>query len=118
MQLKESGGWIAMLGQRLAEIRKDNDDRQEDLAKKLSVSKFTVSSWEQGKSCPPVDVVIRICNLYDVSADYLLGLIDWDISYEATRRQEEFTPEEYALIRNFEDFIRFQRNSKNGSRGN
>ena len=41
-----------MVGERLAEIRKDHDDTQAALAKKLNVSVTTVRSWEQEKSSP------------------------------------------------------------------
>ena len=36
-----------MVGERLAEIRKDHNDTQAVLAKKLNVSVTTVRSWEQ-----------------------------------------------------------------------
>ena len=62
-----------MIGERLAEIRKDHGDTQQTLADKLQVSKFTVSNWEQEKSEPDHEMLIQICKLYFVSADYLLG---------------------------------------------
>ena len=101
-----------MFGQRLSDIRKDNGDRQEDLAEKLCVSKHTVSSWEQGKSMPPTETVKRICEIYDVSADFLLGIIDWDAAYEACRRQSDFTPEEQVKIKEYEQFLVSLRNKK------
>lgn len=98
-----------MFGERLAEIRKDNKLRQEDLAEKLNVSKFTVSSWEQGKSMPTLDMLVNICELLDISADYLVGLIHYDPAYEYTRRQAEFTKEELQKIREYEQFLVYQR---------
>ena len=41
-----------MIGERLAEIRKDHNDTQEHLASKLHISVSTVRSWEQEKSAP------------------------------------------------------------------
>ena len=41
-----------MIGDRLKELRHDHNDTQEDLVGKLNISKFTVQSWEQGKSEP------------------------------------------------------------------
>ena len=41
-----------MIGERLAEIRKDHGDNQDDLARKLNVSVFAIRSWEQEKSAP------------------------------------------------------------------
>ena len=67
-----------MIGERLAEIHKDHGDRQADLAQKLQVTLYTVRSWEQEKSAPSHEMLVRICRLYQVSSDYLLGLSDYD----------------------------------------
>ena len=67
-----------MIGERLAEVRKDHKDRQADLAKKLHVTLYTIRSWEQEKSSPSNEMLVRICMLYHVSADYLLGLSNHD----------------------------------------
>ena len=67
-----------MIGERLKEIRKDAKDRQSDLAEKLNVSVQTIKSWEGEKSSPGHDFLVQICRLYNVSADYLLGLSDDD----------------------------------------
>ena len=49
-----------MVGERLAEIRKDHNDTQAVLAKKLNVSVTTVRSWEQEKSSPSHDALVAI----------------------------------------------------------
>ena len=67
-----------MIGERLSEIRKDHKDKQKDLAEKLHVTIHTVRSWEQEKSSPSNEMLVRICRLYHVSSDYLLGLSDHD----------------------------------------
>ena len=65
-----------MIGSRLQDARKHFNDHQVDLAVKLGVSKFTVQSWEQGKSAPGHSILVKICDMYNVSADYLLGITD------------------------------------------
>ena len=67
-----------VIGERLAEVRKDHKDRQADLAEKLHVTLYTIRSWEQEKSSPSNEMLVRICMLYHVSADYLLGLSNHD----------------------------------------
>ena len=62
----------------MKEIRRDAKDRQSDLAEKLNVSVQTIKSWEGEKSSPGHDFLVQICRLYNVSADYLLGLTDDD----------------------------------------
>ena len=49
-----------MVGERLAEIRKDHNDTQAVLAKKLNVSVTTVRSWEQEKSSPSHDALVAL----------------------------------------------------------
>lgn len=75
-----------MIGERLAEIRKDHGDNQDDLARKLNVSVFAIRSWEQEKSAPSHEMLVRVCRLYQVSSDYLLGLSNIDPVYEQRRR--------------------------------
>ena len=98
-----------MIGERLAEIRKDHGDTQQDLADKLSVTKFTISNWEQQKSDPSHELLVSICRLYGVSADYLLGISDEDPLLVRKRREERFTAEERAEIRRFEEFQLWKR---------
>ena len=101
-----------MIGERLAEIRKDHGDKQTDLAQKLNVTVSTVRSWEQEKSSPPHEMLVRICRLYSVSSDYLLGLSDIDPAYVQRRRIENFTKIELAELKNFEEFIMWKKNKK------
>ena len=72
---------ISVIGERLADIRKDHGDTQQTLADRLQVSKFSVSNWEQEKSEPDHEILIKICKLYGVSSDYLLGLSNVDPAY-------------------------------------
>ena len=98
-----------MIGERLAEVRKDHGDHQTSLAKKLHVSAFTVASWEQGKSSPSHELLVEICRLYHVSSDYLLGLTDDDPIFGERRRTERFDPEERTQIREFEEYLLYKR---------
>ncbi len=91
-----------MIGERLADARKDHKDTQDTLAQQLGVSRYTISSWEQEKSTPSHEDLVRICRLYNVSSDYLLGL-------SRVERPEEFTREELAQIREFEEFLVWKR---------
>ncbi|MBR3629718.1 MAG: helix-turn-helix transcriptional regulator [Oscillospiraceae bacterium] len=65
-----------MFYERLKELRLSLYLNQVQLAKKLNVSKQSVSNWESGYIQPPIDMVIKICQIFHVSADYLLGLDD------------------------------------------
>lgn len=101
-----------MIGERLAEIRKDNGHTQDDLSKLLHVGVGTVRSWEQDRSSPHHDVLVQICKLYHVSSDYLLGLSNIDPVYENRRRAQLFTPEELEELRNFENYLLWRKNNQ------
>lgn len=94
-------------GQRLSDIRKDNQHTQQELADILCVSKHTIASWEQNRNSITVDALIRICELYDVSADFLLGL-----SHDPGRKLSRFSKEELEKILDYEKFILYQRKYK------
>ena len=97
-----------MIGERLAEIRKDHGDTQQTLADKLNVTKYTVSSWEQEKSEPNHEMLVRICRMYGVASDYLLGLSDLDPVY-FSRRMESLSSEDQALMKEVKEFLVWRR---------
>ena len=63
-----------MLGQRILEIRSACNWSQVEIAKRLGVTKQTVSNWENGNIQPSIEMLIRLARLFNVSTDYLLGL--------------------------------------------
>ena len=100
-----------MIGERLAEIRKDHDDTPAILADRLNVSISSIRSWEQEKSSPPHELLVKICRLYHVSADYLLGLTSIDPAYVQRRRLESFSNLELEELQNFENYLIWKRKS-------
>ncbi len=98
-----------MIGERLAEMRKDHGDTQATLADRLGVSLPTVRAWEQEKSSPSHEMLVAICRLYAVSSDYLLGLSDLDPAYTQKKRQEQLTAEECAAVKDYENYLRWKR---------
>lgn len=65
-----------MLGQRIQELRFGCGWSQVEVAKRLQVTKQTVSNWENGNIQPSIDMLIRLARLFHVSTDYLLGMED------------------------------------------
>lgn len=61
---------------RLKDIREDRDLTQADVAKLLQSTQQQVSKWETGEQMMGVDKYIKLAVYYNVSVDYLLGLID------------------------------------------
>ncbi len=62
--------------ERLKAIREDSDLSQSDVAKILNTTRQQVSKWETGAQMMGVDKYIVLAKYYNISVDYLLGLID------------------------------------------
>ena len=62
-----------MIGERLAELRKDTGLNQQDLADKLGLSLSAISSYERSISSPDDDVKIKLAKMFNISLDYLIG---------------------------------------------
>lgn len=65
-----------MFAQRIKELRLKNDLTQKDLSDFLVVTPKTVSFYELGQRMPPANVLMKLCQKFNVSVDYLLGLTD------------------------------------------
>lgn len=63
-------------GEKLRTLRLERGWSQKALAEKLGVVSASVSAYEQAKKYPSIEVLIKVCKVFDVSADYLLGLSD------------------------------------------
>ena len=59
---------------RLKEIRKENNITQKEVANVLNVERSTYTGWENGKNTIPLKQLIKICNYYKCSIDYMTGL--------------------------------------------
>lgn len=62
--------------ERLKELRLERNLKLREVAEKLNVTIRTISRYEDGTREPSAEMIIKFCKLYDVSADYLLGLTD------------------------------------------
>lgn len=65
------------LGERLRNLRKEKNIGQNALAKAIHVSNASVSYWETGKQEPCAEAIFKLAVYFNVSADYLLGIVDY-----------------------------------------
>lgn len=61
---------------RIRELREDMDLRQADVAASTGIDQRTLSNYETGKTNPDSYAIIRLCDFFNVSADYLIGRTD------------------------------------------
>ena len=63
-------------GEKLKSLRTEHHLTQQELANQIGLVKGSISAYEQSAKYPSVDVLIKLCKTFNVSADYLLGLSD------------------------------------------
>lgn len=63
-----------MLGDIIKSLRLSHNLSQVQLAKSLSVSKQTVSNWENNNILPSIDMLVKLSDFFSVPTDYLLEL--------------------------------------------
>ena len=62
--------------QRIRDMREDNDKKQEDIASVLQITRQQYQLYESGKRELPMHHFITLAKYYNVSLDYLAGLIN------------------------------------------
>ena len=62
--------------QRLKDLREDHDLTQSDVAEILQTTQEQVSKYEAGRQMMGIDKYIKLAKYYNVTLDYLVGLID------------------------------------------
>ncbi len=62
------------LNENIRRLRLAKNISQVDLAKALGVTKQSISNWENNNIQPSIDMLIRICDYFSVTTDYMLGL--------------------------------------------
>lgn len=60
-------------GERMSEIRFENDVKQKEIANVLGVSRVTYAIYEQQYSVIPLKYLVLFCNYFHVSMDYMFG---------------------------------------------
>ena len=58
----------------IKDLRIDNDLKQETIAKELKITKQQYSLYETGQRDFKVIHIIKLCEFYGISANYILGL--------------------------------------------
>ncbi len=61
---------------RIRDLREDHDLTQQQIANILGTSQTMYARYERGANELPIRHLITLCNTYNVSADYILGLTD------------------------------------------
>ena len=94
---------LTQIGQRIRKHRERSRLSQEQLAERADVSSQTISTAEKGKKRLRVENIIKICEVLEISPDYLLlGEISPQDLIILSEKLSQLTPGQY---RHLEDII-------------
>lgn len=68
--------------ERIKNVREDRDLTQAEVGRILNKSQQGYNHIETGRAELKIDDLVLLCKYYDLSADYLIGLIDKPKSYK------------------------------------
>ena len=63
-----------MIADKVKLLRESNNLTQNDVARRLGITRSSVNAWEMGISVPSTMYIVELARLFSVSADYILGL--------------------------------------------
>lgn len=100
------------LGNRIANLRKEKGLTQQELANKLFVTDKTISSWESNRTEPNLEIIIRLSEILEISAGYLIygdsNKNDIETEIKVGLSKEEFE----RIEKNMKANAKFLKNSK------
>jgi len=88
------------LGGQIKGYRAAAGKSQRKFAQELGISPMRLGHWEHNRNEPPVEFLIKICKVLDLSADDLFGLSD---------QGESITPKERAVVYGYRSVPEFQK---------
>lgn len=77
-----------IIAENIAQLRRDREITQADLAEQLNYSDKAVSKWERGESVPDIAVLKQIADLFGVKVDYLLTNEHTDDQFTAPKQSK------------------------------
>ncbi len=62
------------INERLRDLREERECNQQTIAEQINVTQRTYSDYETGKTTIPLERLIVLAKLYNVSVDYIIGV--------------------------------------------
>ena len=64
------------ISEKIKELREIRNESQNKVSLALNIPRYTYANWEQGRSEPSANDLVKLADYYDVTVDYLLGRED------------------------------------------
>lgn len=83
---------------RLKELRKSKNLAQKELAELLGCATATVTKYEKEQRKLPQEVITKLCDVFDCTSDYLLGISDINAKSPAETSGAGNIPDEFMRL--------------------
>lgn len=96
-----------MIGKKIKELRETKGLTQKELADKLGLSDGAIGFYETERRNPPIEILNKLADFFDVSVDYLLGRTEIPNLYKEKDVIEKKKKEldEYFTLQELEEFL-------------
>ena len=106
-------------GQRLKELREQNNMTRDELGKRLGMSYSTIAKYETNNRFPDQDTLVKLAGVFDVSVDHLLGndkprVLPETVAPYLADGLRELTPEARKEVMDFIEYVRVKYAKKDG----
>ena len=98
------------VGEVMADLRREKELGQKELAAKLNLSIGTISNYENGVHHPDLNTLCRIADLFNVTTDYLLGRTGYRCPPEILK---DYIPTYYMISSFINMVLSLDQNSQN-----
>ena len=68
---------MELFSNRLKELRVNANYTQQQIAEMLGMKQQSYTRYENNTGEPNLDTVVKLCKIFEVSSDYLLGISDY-----------------------------------------
>lgn len=82
-----------MLGEKLKNGRNHKGYSQDEVAEKLQITRQAISKWENDKTVPDIDTLVKLSDLYEISLDQLMREEPETDKHPEAIREEKTQPE-------------------------
>jgi len=102
-----------MIGERLRKVRREKKISQKELAEIIGVQNTAISLYESNKNDPSDNLKVEIAKYFNVSLDYLLGIIDEPVGFYNKEKfielPNDMTSSEKQLLNEFANYLEYRR---------
>ena len=95
------------IGEQINNLRKQHGLSQDDFANLFNVSRQTISNWENGKSYPDLEMIIKVSDYFKISIDELLKNDVQTVKKLIMKKRQKRSTNRYSQCLSF-NYIKFK----------